>query len=94
MKKILQVKEVNQQFMMGKVDLYMQIIEKQVVMQTGSIIGLTESQKKDINLIYKYVQKVIFLMTSGNDKYWEYKLAQSEFKRHEFNDAIFQLAYI
>lgn len=41
MKKVLEVKEVNQQFMMGSVDQYRQIIEKQVSMQTGSIIGLT-----------------------------------------------------
>jgi len=51
----LEVKEVNQQFMIGSADQYRQIIEKQVSMQTGSIIGLTEAESKDIDLIYKYL---------------------------------------
>jgi hypothetical protein len=30
-------------------------------------------------------------MASGNDKYWEILLRQSELKRYEFNDVIFSL---
>jgi hypothetical protein len=40
--KIQEVKEVNQQITAAAAEQYMQIVEKQLMMHTGTILGLTD----------------------------------------------------
>jgi hypothetical protein len=40
------------------------------------------------------MEKGLYIVNGNNENYWEYKLMQTELKRHQFNDAIFQLMYI
>ena len=49
------MKEVNSQLTSSSSNLFINIIEKQIVMNTGAIVGLTEEEKKKIDLIYEYV---------------------------------------
>ena len=77
MKKILQVKEVNAQLTERVVGLYMEIVEKQMAMGTGRIMGLSEEEKGQIDLIYDYIEKGLYLAAGPTQDYWRYKLEQS-----------------
>lgn len=66
----------------------------QKLLQTGSILGLTEAEARDIYLIYDYLDVGLFLQTGGNQKYWEFKNTQANFSQKSFNDVLFALAFI
>lgn len=73
----------------------MGIIDKQITMSTGSILGLTMEEEGKINLIYNYVERgLLDLSANKQDEYWKYKLTQSEIRKHPYNDTIFKLVYI
>ena len=74
--------------------LYAELIEKQVRMWTGAIIGVSEEEKQKIDLLYNYIEKGLFISTNGQEEYWKYKLSQTEIRSHPFDDTIFKLLYI
>ena len=92
-KKIREVKEVNAQLSSATSNLYIDIIEKQISMSTGTILGLSEEEQSRINLLYNYIEKSIELSLNQNE-YWNYKLIQNEVHRHNYNDTIFKLLFI
>lgn len=54
-KKIKEVKEVNSQLSSATSNLYYDIIEKQIAMSTGTILGLSKEDESKINLLYNYI---------------------------------------
>ena len=71
------MKEVNAQLTERVVGLYMEILEKQMAMGTGTIMGLSEEEKGQIDLIYEYIEKGLYLASAPQEDYWRYKLEQS-----------------
>lgn len=92
-KKIKEVKEVNSQLSSATSSLYMDIIEKQIAMSTGTILGLSKEDESKINLLYSYIEKSVELSLNQND-YWNYKLIQNDVRKHNYNPTIFKLLFI
>lgn len=53
--KIIQVKELNLQFTQLFTKNILKIVEGQIAMGTGAILGLTEQERSKINLIHAYL---------------------------------------
>lgn len=92
--KILQVKELNLQLINMYVKEYLRLVENQINLRTGTIIGLSPEEKEQIDLIYNYIEKGEKYIYKNEEKYWEYKLIQSETRRHNYSDTIFRLIFI
>lgn len=73
----MEVKEVNAQLTERMIGLYMEIVGKQMAMSTGTIMGLSEEEKGQIDLIYDYIEKGLYLASPSQEDYWKYKLVQS-----------------
>jgi hypothetical protein len=69
------------------------IVENQIKMQTGAIVGLGEREKRQINVLYQYLQRGERGRMKEED-YLEYKLVQDDTRKHPYNDTIFQLVWI
>lgn len=92
--KILQVKELNLQLLSLYGEKYFSIVRNQIYMCTGAIIGLTPEEKQKIELVSAYIEKGERFMIKNEDKYWEYKLMQSEARKHVYDDTIFKIIFI
>ncbi len=68
--KIEEVRDVNQQVAEAVAAQFVEIVDKQVMLQTGTILGLTEEEQNKINLIYQYREKGLYLSSGNHDKYW------------------------
>lgn len=92
--KILQVKELNLQLLSLYGEKYFAIVRNQLNLRTGAIIGLTPEEKQKIELVSAYIEKGERLIFKNEDKYWEYKLMQSEARKHGYGDTIFKIIFI
>lgn len=92
--KILQVKELNMQLIGLYGEKYFSIVKNQINLRTGAIIGLTEEEKSKIDLVSSYLEKGERLIFKNEEKYWEYKLMQTEARKHNYGDTIFKIIFI
>ena len=88
-KKILEVREVNSQLTASATKLFLDILEKQISMSTGSLLGLTKEEESKINLLFDYIERGLYISSESQEEYWKYKMAQSEVRKHNYNDTIF-----
>lgn len=88
------MKELNLQLINMYVKEYLRLVENQINLRTGTIIGLSPEEKEQIDLIYNYIEKGEKYIYKNEEKYWEYKLIQSETRRHNYSDTIFRLIFI
>ena len=88
------MKELNLQLINMYVKEYLRLVENQINLRTGTIIGLSQEEKEQIDLIYNYIEKGEKYIYKNEEKYWEYKLIQSETRRHNYSDTIFRLIFI
>jgi DNA replication initiation complex subunit (GINS family) len=92
--KVLQVKELNLQLLSLYGEKYFSIVRNQVNLRTGAILGLTAEEKAKIDLISAFIEKGERHIFKNEDKYWEYKLMQSEARKHPYGDTIFKIIFI
>lgn len=71
------MKEVNAQLTSTTSNLYLDIIEKQISMNTGSIMGLSAEERSKIDLVYNYIEKGLYVSSNSQEEYWKYKLMQA-----------------
>ena len=92
--KIVHVKELNGQLTSLHSQELFQLIAQQRLMHTGAIIGLTQREKEKLNLIFNYLALGDRILFTSDERYWAHKWIQSELKKHEYDDTVFQLIFI
>jgi hypothetical protein len=68
--RIMQVKELNIQLIGLYGEKYFSILQKQISLRTGAILGMTEEERAKIDLISAYLEKGERLIFKNEEKYW------------------------